>query len=119
MNGKKLLEEVESMNKTEMFSDLDDDELRRMHNILHVWCDLASREINLRKNPIERIVKHWADSTLYQIGIGRYQLTSSGGQPIGDEIRAATDEEAIQAVIRIERERWEKEREKNGSARVQ
>lgn len=63
----------------------------------------------------ERIVKRWADNVLFHTGANKYQLARYDGQPIGDLIRAASDEEAIEECIKTTRQKWDNEQKDNGS----
>ena len=100
-----FLELLEGANKADMFDSLDNDELRRLKNLLFVWHDLAKREIDRRNATSERVVRIWADEVLLHLGENRYQITTPNGQPIGPEIAAPTDEAAIQECIFLSRER--------------
>lgn len=106
--GQELIETIERMNKADMLDGLSNDELQSLKSLLFVWHDLAKREIDKRKATTERVVNSWADEVLLHLGEDRYQVTTPNGQPMGNEIRAASDEEAIQECIRIARERWGK-----------
>lgn len=44
-----ILEQLESSNKADMFDSLNDEELHRLKNMLFVWHDLSSREIDRRR----------------------------------------------------------------------
>ncbi len=75
------------------------------HGDMVAAAELARMEATamLREVMEERIVRRWADNSLYCIGAGRYQLCDGSGLPIGGLIIAGSDQEAIDECILIAR----------------
>jgi len=64
---------------------------------------------------MERIVRQWADEVLYYYGGNQYELLMTDGKLIG-EIRAGSDEEALQKTALLSRKSWENRKEGHNAA---
>ena len=64
---------------------------------------------------MERIVRQWADEVWYYYGGNQYELLMTDGKLIG-EIRARSDEEALQKTVLLSRKSWENRKEGHNAA---